>query len=203
MYKYMNTYKSVRVPWNKGKTGVYSRSTIEKMRIAKIGISPVNKGKHHSDEARRKMSNSKRGRPCLNGFKKRSVPWNKEKTPGTFSGKNHSAKTKILMSANQIGENNSNWKGGSTDHVKLIRLNSKYKEWRKSVFERDNYTCQSCGTRGGTLNADHIKPLARFPNLAYKINNGRTLCVECHKKTDTFGYKSSLRIYKAYARTRS
>jgi 5-methylcytosine-specific restriction endonuclease McrA len=67
-----------------------------------------------------------------------------------------------------------------------------YKNWRKAVYERDNYTCQFCGKRGD-LNADHIKPLYTNPELAYDVNNGRTLCVECHKKTDTWGRKVKTR----------
>lgn len=62
-----------------------------------------------------------------------------------------------------------------------------YKLWRKSVYQRDDYTCQICKKRGGRLEADHIKPFSRFPELRYAIDNGRTLCVSCHSKTDTYG----------------
>jgi hypothetical protein len=67
---------------------------------------------------------------------------------------------------------------------------TEYRIWRKSVYDRDNYTCQICGTIGGALNADHIKPWCLFPELRFDINNGRTLCVPCHKATDTFGPKA-------------
>lgn len=70
-----------------------------------------------------------------------------------------------------------------------IRYSSKMGRWRRAVFERDNYICQLCGVRGGTLNADHIKPFALFPCLRFELSNGRTLCKECHIKTDTFGRK--------------
>ena len=61
-------------------------------------------------------------------------------------------------------------------------------EWRNAVFERDNYTCQKCKVRGCRLQAHHIKPYKEFPDLRYVLNNGETLCLECHKQTDTYGW---------------
>lgn len=55
-----------------------------------------------------------------------------------------------------------------------------YKEWRRLVFERDQYTCQKCGQVGGTLNAHHIKSFKYYPKLRTELNNGITLCKECH-----------------------
>lgn len=82
-----------------------------------------------------------------------------------------------------------------TPQNEKVRKSKKYKEWRKAVFERDNYTCQMCGVKnkkglGKTviLHADHIKPFAYYPELRFDINNGRTLCEDCHKKTKTYGF---------------
>jgi len=70
---------------------------------------------------------------------------------------------------------------------------TEYKNWRKAVFERDNYACQhpGCDKRGGWMNADHIKPWAYYPELRYDVNNGRTLCVEHHRLTfkDVFKHR--------------
>ena len=86
------------------------------------------------------------------------------------------------------------WKGGITPLNEKIRHSREYKFWRKSVFERDNFTCLLCNKRSKKgdavyLQADHIKSFAFYPELRFDINNGRTLCIECHKKTDTYGNK--------------
>ena len=85
------------------------------------------------------------------------------------------------------GINHHNWKGGITPINKAIRNSSYYKEWRRAVFERDDYTCQFCGLRGVWLQADHIKSFALFPKDRFEITNGRTLCINCHRNTDTYG----------------
>lgn len=76
-------------------------------------------------------------------------------------------------------------KFGYTKHQldRLSRNSPEMKEWRKAVFERDDYTCQFCGVRGTYLEADHIKPFAYFYDLRYILTNGRTLCRPCHDKT--------------------
>ena len=84
------------------------------------------------------------------------------------------------------GKNHWSWQGGKTSEQEKIRKSIDYKLWREAVFARDDYTCQECGKRGGRLNADHIKPFSLYPELRLDINNGRTLCVDCHKKTDTY-----------------
>ena len=95
---------------------------------------------------------------------------------------------------NLNGENSWFWKGGITPKNRIIRESYKYADWRKAVFERDNYTCILCGVIGGKLNADHIKQFSLFPELHFALYNGRTLCIDCHKKTDTFGGKSNRKI---------
>jgi len=127
-----------------------------------------------------------------------SIPWNKRLSDiytgkgNPFYGKKHTKKAKEKMrlaKIGQTGEKSNNWKGGiSRDKHSLT--NPAYKQWRSDVFERDNWTCQTCGIRGnqtgGYLEPHHIKSWARFPELRYDINNGVTLCRECHKLTDNY-----------------
>lgn len=111
--------------------------------------------------------------------KKRIGKWGK--------GKKHTQNSKDKISLSKKGERNYFWKGGLTDLNKRIRNSREYKNWRKEVFERDDYRCVLCGKRGIYIQADHIKPFALFQELRFVLDNGRTLCVDCHRQTDTFG----------------
>lgn len=104
--------------------------------------------------------------------------WNK--------GRHLSDVHKTKLSEGKKGDKSHLWKGGITPINVLIRASKKMRDWRKAIFERDNYTCQICGVRGVYLEADHIKQFSDFPELRFELSNGRTLCRECHKKTDTY-----------------
>jgi len=84
------------------------------------------------------------------------------------------------------GEKNNFWKGGITPINKKIRNSLEYKLWREAIFVRDDWTCQNCLKKGGKLHAHHILSFSKFPELRFAINNGITLCKECHKKTDSY-----------------
>jgi len=81
---------------------------------------------------------------------------------------------------NKKGELSTNWKGGIYPLNKLARCTSDYQNWIKEVFKRDDYTCQICGARGKKLNSHHIVKFAQRPTLRTNVNNGITLCNECH-----------------------
>jgi len=80
------------------------------------------------------------------------------------------------------GAKNPRWKGGITPENKRIRMSLEYRLWRKAIFERDNFTCQKCGQRGGRLRAHHIFNFADYPENRTEISNGITLCQKCHNK---------------------
>lgn len=93
------------------------------------------------------------------------------------------------------GEEHWNWRGGKRKERSRLMGQWEYRIWRKAVFDRDNYTCVACGDTRVYLHADHIKPWSKFPELRYDLSNGRTLCVDCHRQTSTWGNRQNNREY--------
>jgi len=173
---------------------------LEKFRMATQISAKLRKGKPSSSTTK---------------FKKGHIPWNKgmkmdrkEYPNAGFSGP-HTKKTKRYLSKIHKGKPSPKkgiktgplsqkhkdkiskrileyWdKKGRVDNKKYRRL--KYRQWRKKVYERDNYICQSCGAKSGDgkkiyLNAHHLKSWSEYPELRYNIDNGITLCYSCHQK---------------------
>ncbi len=81
------------------------------------------------------------------------------------------------------GDKHPMWRGGDSKSYRLQYSTAIHHNWRKAVFERDNYTCQRCGQRGGYLEAHHDLPSAFYPAVRYEVLNGVTLCRECHALT--------------------
>lgn len=128
------------------------------------------KGKHHSDEAKRKLSESHKGLRLR-------------------LGKKHSDETRKIISEivkqkARRGSDNPNWKGGISALRHGDRVTPEYRAWRRAVFERDDYTCQICTVYlgGGDLEAHHIKSYAKYPELRYDVENGVTLCNYHHQR---------------------
>lgn len=134
-------------------------------------------------------------KPWNKGIKTGQTPWNKgmkglyagEANP--FYGKKHTEETRAKMR----GANNGNWRNGTSAKNDLIRKSIEYVDWRRAVFIRDNRKCVWCGS-SKSIEADHIKPFSTYPELRFDINNGRTLCHECHVKTDTYGNTKKTRV---------
>lgn len=52
-------------------------------------------------------------------------------------------------------------------------------EWSAAIKARD-CRCLTCGATTALV-AHHVKPKSQYPELKYDLDNGVTLCVDCHK----------------------
>ena len=185
-------------------TGVYIRT--EKTRKA---LSETKTGFRHPDETRAKMSKSRKGKMPKNiqlfqklgqEARRGTLSWNsglkltdEQKKKQNIDGlKLGHGWNKGIPATWVIGEKNINWRGGIKNPNGKLRNSPEYRLWKKSVLTRDNYTCVWCSVSKEDspetiLHADHIKSFTFYPKLRFDINNGRTLCWDCHKKTDSYG----------------
>jgi hypothetical protein len=147
-------------------------------------------------------------------FKKGSVPWNKNKVILTclvcsikFEDKPCKAKRRKFCGQVCFGKSKTGIGHSLATRLKMAKAHLKpeakvhrreryyhymdirYTEWRKSVFIRDNYTCRGCGFKG-YVTAHHIMGWSHYPELRYDIDNGLTLCEDCHSKTDNYKVKA-------------
>ncbi len=137
-------------------------------------------GRKHSEETKKKLSNSHKGQ----------IAWNKGIKTGISSEKQREwARLHWLGNKNPIhkrnitGANHPGWKGGLWKN-KTARLRGlkKWKDWREYIFARDNYKCLDCG-EGGYLEPHHIIPIRDDETKVFNKDNGITLCRKCHQKT--------------------
>ena len=168
----------------------------EKIRatLKKIGHKPPcqygNNNPSKKKKVREKISNALKGR-------KFSIQHKKSLSENHF--KTHTLKTRKKMSVahkKNVKKRLWPWNEGTTQLALKIRRSFEYRLWRSDVFTRDNFICQECCQKGGKLEAHHKKPFALILKLneiktfeeaicceeLWNINNGITLCKECHRK---------------------
>jgi 5-methylcytosine-specific restriction endonuclease McrA len=94
---------------------------------------------------------------------------------------------------NFYGSGNPNWKDGVTLIGRRIRNLKVYKEWYKACLERDNYTCQRCGSKEN-LEVHHkisVRKIIKDNNIKdskmaldvpelWMLEIGITYCFNCH-----------------------
>lgn len=77
-------------------------------------------------------------------------------------------------------EQHPNWKGGRG--ISKSKNRWEYVEWRKAVFDKWGNSCALCGrtAKEKSCLAHHIKPVSKYPHLAFVPSNGTVLCRICH-----------------------
>lgn len=73
-----------------------------------------------------------------------------------------------------------NWYSPDSINNYQERKKCKYRLWRMNVLDRDNHTCQFCGKENSRI-AHHVKSFSEFKDDRFNIENGKTVCVPCHK----------------------
>lgn len=184
--KWLKPFRKGNVPWNRGKSGSLSLENRRK-------LSEVNKKRTGALGA-----NWKGGLPNCMGCKKQVWYYSKR-----------CKDCRLAFMRTQRGPLARTWKGGVTPLMLRIRHCRPMREWRESIFQRDHYQCQICGKRGGgILHVDHhpksfaaifyeneIATLEQALKCAafWDLNNGRTLCISCHRKTPTYSRSYKIR----------
>lgn len=142
-----------------------------KVRVDTKGRASAFKGRQHTDEAKRKMSEVRKGKPSP----KKGIPRTEAE---------RKAIKESVMKTQKYGAEHFNYIDGRSEELMLERKRNPYRDWRTAVYERDGYTCQRCNdSSGGNLNAHHIKSFTKYPELRFEVSNGVTLCETCHDVT--------------------
>jgi 5-methylcytosine-specific restriction endonuclease McrA len=173
---------------------------------AKLRKDPMNEkicvicGKPFSRRGKKKFTAKCCSRECCNKYKKGKSFWKKENSVKVLikclCGKEFLTFPSAVKKGNKYcswecskrfnrGENFWKWKGGTKSERDRQYHSEEYQNWRIGVFTRDGFKCVECGKIGGELNAHHIKARSLYPELVFDVNNGITLCLECHKKTES------------------
>lgn len=85
-----------------------------------------------------------------------------------------------IKHAHFCGEAHPNWKGGIAPERNCIESSKDYQDFRKKVMERDEHTCQKCGSKHDVC-IHHIYNFESYPDKRTDVNNGIVLCRKCHR----------------------
>ena len=215
IYQHKKGYKLLKNTGNKNpaKRLEVRKKISNKLKGNKNGLGNKSRtGMKNSEETKRKISLANFGRkhPHSEETKQllRKIMKVRGIKPPNRLGSMATNETRLKMGLSHRGEKCHWWKGGITELDRMIRTCFKARQWRSDIFTRDNFTCQKCGIKGCYLEAHHIKSFAliiqennikTFEKVInceelWNINNGITLCKECHKLTDNYKGKSKKNV---------
>ena len=174
----------------------------------KDSIIPHNKGKKLSEETRRKMSESKKGKKRKPFTEEHKAKLRKILNKNRYKGKpprfcidcgkqlKKSSKIERCPDCSRKYRRQYRIDNGlnkSSDYH-IIRCSKEFREWRNTIYERDGYICQKCGIKGGSLHPHHILNFNDHIDKRFVVDNGITLCVKHHKEFhNIYGQKNNTR----------
>lgn len=137
-----------------------------------------------TEETRKKLSEALSG--AKNPFYKKSHSKEAiEKNRKAHLGKKQSEETILKRSLAQTGPLNWRWRHDLSNEERKEHKDRCYSpdncDWRKRVYERDNWTCQLSGIKGNhDIVAHHLFNWATHEDLRYDVNNGVTMLAYLH-----------------------
>ena len=184
---------SKRVPWNKGKKGIYSAETLQKMRDAKKNYIPWNKGIPHSIETRNKISRTRKGK-SLSEEHITNLKKSYENREHPMLGKNHSDDSKEKMSKNsRMTISNIKRKYKLFTKIENMRYNpDKPIEEREIQVRCKNHNCPNSKEQGGWFTATKSQLYERIRCLEKNgtDNSYFYCCSECKIECPLYNLQS-------------
>jgi 5-methylcytosine-specific restriction endonuclease McrA len=133
----------------------------ERIRKSKLGSTPPNKGKGDITFC------------CeICGILVTDKPYRRKRTCS------QNCKNELMSTLR--GAEHWNYTGDAAGFRQRIRSYVQYREWRKTVLQRDNFMCKKCKILGDNLTVHHLNSFAAFPEQRFTISNGVVLCKPCH-----------------------
>lgn len=171
----------------------------------KINLRPQNRKEYWTDERKKELGIKIKG---SDNYKNSIINRDTSGLNNGMYGKEHSITTKLKMTNSRIGktgENATAWKGGKNSITRSVKqiCHTRY-NWYYRVYQRDGFCCTKCGSKH-KLDAHHKNPMAKMIKelckdkifgtrheqiewlvsnpliIDEKLENGITLCRECHK----------------------
>lgn len=107
------------------------------------------------------------------------TPWNKGRS-GYRTRLAHSPAHMAAIRRARSGSRSNFWRGGVTaERASIAAWTTAH---AASVHAQYDYTCQSCGDRGGRLHAHHLVPVWADATRARDIGNLMSVCDGCHRE---------------------